>query len=255
MRKNLTAAEFACSLTANCMKTLLVLLIIASSLIGFVIAAAGQHLISLGWMLIASMGILSFADDGKPSTKTRTTGVLGIVGFFIYASRFGIPSAPHGDLIEYVRELAEAVHLEIFVFLAGLYLVVNTFSYSGFIGDLAWKVVKKAEGKLGHIIVAIMILTCALSGIFDGATITTIMGIITLTILLSSGMRTNDIVRILLLLVVATNIGGVWFVLGEPTNILAAEKVGTLSVLLRAIRLSFRPPCRDTSARSPLGAS
>ncbi|MFA6507088.1 MAG: SLC13 family permease [Treponemataceae bacterium] len=207
------------------MNSKLIVFITACALAVLGIAALGYHLLALGWVLIASMILLSLADDGKPSTKTFVTSILGATGFFVYVSKFGIPASPHGDIIENLREIAHAMHLEIFVFLAGLYLVVNTFSYSGFIGDLAWKIVKKAEGKLGTIIVAIMILTCLLSGIFDGATITTIMGIITLTILLSSGMRPEDIVKILLLLVVATNIGGVWFVLGEPTNILAAEKL------------------------------
>jgi len=74
-----------------------------------------------------------------------------------------------------------------------------------------------------------------LAGIFDGATITTIMGIITLTILLSSGMKSVHIVQILLLLVVATNIGGVWFVLGEPANILAAAKLGPSPIRSRSL--------------------
>jgi Na+/H+ antiporter NhaD/arsenite permease-like protein len=194
-------------------------------LVAVILGAMGQHVLALGWTLVAAMILLSLTDDGKPNTKTLVTTTLGIVAFFIYAARFGIPAAPHGDIVEYLEHIAESVHLEIFIFLAGLYLVVNTFSYSGFIGDLAWKIVKQTQGNLGRILFLIMILTCVLSGIFDGATITTIMGIITLTILLSSGMRSVDIVKILLLLVVATNIGGVWFVLGEPTNILAAAKL------------------------------
>jgi Na+/H+ antiporter NhaD/arsenite permease-like protein len=198
---------------------------IGCMLFAVVLGALGQHALALGWTLVASMILLSLADDGKPTTKTLLTTSLGIVAFFIFAARFGIPAAPHGDILYYLERIAESVHLEIFVFLSGLYLVVNTFSYSGFIGDIAWKIVKKNQGNLGRILFAVMILTCVLSGIFDGATITTIMGIITLTILLSSGMRSEDIIKILLLLVVATNIGGVWFVLGEPTNILAAEKL------------------------------
>lgn len=200
--------------------------VVAASAIGIALAAFGQHVLALGWLLAATMAILSFADDGRTSTKTAVTSSLGLVGVFVFASRYGIPAAPDGSVLGEFERLAEAVHLDIFVFLAGLYLVVNTFAYSGFIGDLAWKIVKRAEGRLGRIMVAIMLLTCVLSGIFDGATITTIMGIVTLTILLSSGMSARHIVEILLLLVVATNIGGVWFVLGEPTNILAAAKLG-----------------------------
>ncbi len=203
-----------------------VLSVAAASAIGLALAALGQHVLALGWLLCATMAILSFADDGRTSTKTAVSSSLGLVGVFVFASRYGIPAAEGGSVLGEFERLAEAVHLDIFVFLAGLYLVVNTFAYSGFIGDLAWKIVKRAEGRLGRIMVAIMLLTCALSGIFDGATITTIMGIVTLTILLSSGMSARHIVEILLLLVVATNIGGVWFVLGEPTNILAAAKLG-----------------------------
>ena len=203
-----------------------VLSVAAASAIGLALAALGQHVLALGWLLCATMAILSFADDGRTSTKTAVSSSLGLVGVFVFASRYGIPAAEGGSVLGEFERLAEAVHLDIFVFLAGLYLVVNTFAYSGFIGDLAWKIVKRAEGRLGRIMVAIMLLTCVLSGIFDGATITTIMGIVTLTILLSSGMSARHIVEILLLLVVATNIGGVWFVLGEPTNILAAAKLG-----------------------------
>lgn len=203
-----------------------ILPLVAAAVIGLGIAFFGQHVLALGWTLLATMVLLSLAEDGKARTKTTITLVLGLTGIFVFASRYGIPSAEGGSLIEEFRRLSHAIHLEIFVFLAGLYLVVNTFAYSGFIGDLAWKIVKQAEGRLGRIMVSIMVLTCLLSGIFDGATISTIMGVITLTILLSSGMRVGHIVQILLLLVVATNIGGVWFVLGEPTNILAATKLG-----------------------------
>lgn len=205
--------------------TLSIALLVCTA-VGLSIAAAGQHVFALGWILVVSMVLLSLVDDGKPSTKTRITGILGAVGFFIFASRFGIQPAEDGNLLVYLERFSTSLHFEIFVFLAGLYLVVNTFAYSGFIGDLAWKIVKKSQGNLGTIIVGVMIMTCLLSGIFDGATIATILGIITLTILLSSGMKGEDIVKILFLLVVATNIGGVWFVLGEPTNILAAEKLG-----------------------------
>ncbi len=200
--------------------------LVICSLIGILFAVFGHHVLALGWLLLSTMVLLSLADDGKPSTKNKITSLLGLVGVFIFVSRFGLQAGREGNILETFTALAHAVHLDIFVFLAGLYLVVNTFAYSGFIGDLAWKIVKRAEGKLGRIMVSIMLLTCLLSGIFDGATITTIMGIITLTILLSSGMKSVHIVQILLLLVVATNIGGVWFVLGEPTNILAAAKLG-----------------------------
>ncbi len=197
-----------------------------ATLVGLALAAFGHHVLALAWILLSMLALLSISDDGRPSTKTWVTASLGLVGFFIFVVRYGIQPAAQGDVLASIAGIARAIHLEIFIFLTGLYLVVNTFAYSGFIGDLAWRIVKHTGGSLGPIMISIMLLTCVLSGLFDGATITTIMGIITLTILLSSGMRTKHIVEILLLLVVATNIGGVWFVLGEPTNILAAEKLG-----------------------------
>ncbi|MDP3179978.1 MAG: SLC13 family permease, partial [Spirochaetaceae bacterium] len=222
--------------------------LVASSLAGVAISMLGQHVLALAWVLLSMMVLLSMADDGKPETKTRVTSALGLTGVLVFASRFGIPAATGGSTFSELEALAEATHLEIFVFLTGLYLVVNTFAYSGFIGDLAWKIVKRAEGKLGRIMVAIMLLTCVLSGIFDGATIATIMGIITLTILLSSGMRSEDIVKILLLLVVATNLGGVWFVLGEPTNILAAAKLGLSPFFFLAYASLFALPAAGLCA-------
>ncbi|HCM26579.1 MAG: hypothetical protein A2Z99_14195 [Treponema sp. GWB1_62_6] len=224
------------------MHSRVVLLIVSASLIGIAMASFGLHVLALAWLLVATMALLSIADDGKPSTKTWISGSLGAVGVFVFASRWGIQASAGGSILDEFIRLSHAVHLDIFVFLAGLYLVVNTFAYSGFIGDLAWKIVKRAEGKLGRIMVAIMLLTCLLSGIFDGATISTIMGIITLTILLSSGMQTKHIVQILLLLVVATNIGGVWFVLGEPTNILAAAKLGLSPFFFIQYALFFALP-------------
>lgn len=196
-----------------------------AAIIGLILAWFQQHVMSLGWYLLATISLLSLVEEGGPRAKTNLTSFFGACAAFVFVTRWGIPAAPDGNVAKSFINLAHAMHLEIFVFLGGLYLVVNTFAYSGFIGDLAWKIVRKAGGKLGTIMIAIMILTCVLSGIFDGATIATIMGVITLTILLSSGMAMVDIVKILLLLVVATNIGGVWFVLGEPTNILAAEKL------------------------------
>jgi Na+/H+ antiporter NhaD/arsenite permease-like protein len=207
------------------MRTTTILALVLSGLAALALAALGQTVIALGWILLATMALLSIADDGRPATKTLISSSLGLVGLFIFTARYGLAAAKGGSVLEAFRVVAHAIHLEIFVFLAGLYLVVNTFAYSGFIGDLAWRIVRRARGSLGPIMVAIMVLTCLLSGIFDGATVASIMGIITLTILLSSGMQTRHIVQILLLLVVATNIGGVWFVLGEPTNILAAEKL------------------------------
>jgi len=201
-------------------------LVFASVLIGLVLAELSWYTLALGWILMASIILLSQTEEEGPIAKILLTSSLGIVGLFIYVNGFGIPAnGPDHRIYESLKVLAHAIHLDIFVFLAGLYMVVNTFAYSGIIGDLAWRIVKATKGRLGKIMVAIMILTCLLSGIFDGATVTTIMGIITLTILLSSGMQVSHIVQILLLLVVATNIGGVWFVLGEPTNILAAAKL------------------------------
>lgn len=210
--------------------------------LGLALGAAGLHALALGWLLAGTLALLTVADDGKPSTKTWITGLLGATGLFVFAGRWGLAAAPGGDLVAEFAGVARAVHLDIFIFLLGLYLVVNTFAYSGFIGDLAWKIVKRAEGNLGRIMVAVMVMTCLLSGIFDGATITTIMGVITLTVLLSSGMQSRDIVRILLLLVVATNLGGVWFVLGEPTNILAAAKLGLSPFFFLRYALLFALP-------------
>lgn len=208
------------------MRPATILALVLSGLAALVLAALGQPLLALGWVLISTMALLSIADDGRPTTKTLISSLLGLVGMFIFTSTYGLAAAPGASILGAFRVVAHAIHLEIFVFLAGLYLVVNTFAYSGFIGDLAWRIVRRAKGNLGPIMVAIMVLTGLLSGVFDGATVASIMGIITLTILLSSGMKTVHIIQILLLLVVATNIGGVWFVLGEPTNILAAEKLG-----------------------------
>ena len=194
--------------------------------ISLAIAWAGFHNEALAWILLSTIGLLSIAEHGGPLVKIILTSVLGVVGFFIFVVKYGIPSTAHrGNIGEALETLSHAVHFDIFVFLAGLYLVVNTFAYSGIIGDAAWKIVRKTRGHLSTILVAIMILTCVLSGIFDGATIATIMGVVTLTILLSSGLPVKKIVIVLLLLVVATNLGGVWFVLGEPTNILAAKKL------------------------------
>lgn len=203
-----------------------IVLILVATLVAFLIAELGYHIYALGWLLLTMIILLTRIEHAGPWAKTVLTASLGLAGLFIFVSRFGIPAAPHnGDILTALRVLSHAIHLDIFVFLTGLYMVVNTFAYSGFIGDMAWKIVQKARGRLGTIMIAIMVLTSILSGIFDGATIATIMGVITLTILLSSGMKVDDIIRILLLLVVATNIGGVWFVLGEPTNILAAAKL------------------------------
>jgi len=224
-------------------KSLLITLSFIAIAAGFIVAQFGQPVLALGFLLMSAVGLLSIAEKHGYKTKTALTMSFGIVAFFIYASRFGIPGlAPQEQLFHAVEALSHSIHLEIFVFLAGLYLVVNSFSYSGLIGDIAWKIVKKTHGKLGPILVSIMILTCVLSGIFDGATIATIMGIITLTILLSSGMPIKDIVKILLLLVICTNLGGVWFVLGEPTNILAAEKLSLSPFFFLQYALPFSVP-------------
>jgi Na+/H+ antiporter NhaD/arsenite permease-like protein len=221
----------------------LAILTAAAAAVALVLAGVGQQVYALVWILFSCIALLSIADEGGHMAKTSLTAVLGAVGLFIYASKFGIAPAPEGEgILDYLGGLAHAIHFDIFVFLAGLYLVVNTFAYSGIIGDIAWNIVKRTKGKLGHILVAIMLLTCLLSGIFDGATITTIMGIVTLTILLSSGMKVKDIVKVMILLVVATNIGGVWFVLGEPTNILAAGKLDLSPFYFLAYALPFALP-------------
>jgi Na+/H+ antiporter NhaD/arsenite permease-like protein len=190
-----------------------------------ILAELGYHDAALLWILVSSIALLSMAEHRGPAIKIALTTVLGVAGLFVFVAKYGLPPSEDGGILQALGAVSHAIHLEIFLFLAGLYLVVNTFAYAGIIGDMAWKIVSKTRGRLRTILVAIMILTALLSGIFDGATIITIMGVVTLTILLSSGLPAKKIVIILLLLVVATNLGGVWFVLGEPTNILAAKKL------------------------------
>lgn len=222
------------------------LIVLAASI--FLLSALGlaefsYHIQALELLLFGVIVMLSQVEHGGPIAKIKLTATFGIVSFFIYINGFGISADPvHHDILSSLTHLAHAIHLEIFIFLAGLYMVVNTFAYSGIIGDSAWKIVKKARGKLGPIMVSIMVLTSILSGLFDGATIASIMGVVTLTILLASAMQVKHIVQILLLLAVATNIGGVWFVLGEPTNILAAEKLGLSPFFFLKYALPFAVP-------------
>lgn len=200
-------------------------LILTAVILSLIIAQAGYSLMALGIILLFSIGLLSLSEEGGAKAKIVVTFTLGFTALFIFACYHGIPAPESGTVLEGFHVISHTVHLNIFIFLFGLYLFVNCISYSGIIGDLSWRVVKVSKGKLPKILVVIMILTSVLSGVFDGATVASIMGVITLTILLSSGMSTKEITKIMLLLVVCTNVGGVWFVLGEPTNILAAEKM------------------------------
>ncbi len=204
----------------------LIFLVISAIFISIGIAEPGFYLSSLVAILLFSIILLSISEESGAKAKTIVTFTLGFTGLFIFIVHHGIPAGPAPAVLNGFRVIAESIHFNIFIFLFGLYLFVNGISYSGVIGELSWKIVKLSGGKLTIILVSIMILTSLLSGIFDGATVASIMGVITLTILLSSGMKSKDIVMIMLLLVVCTNVGGVWFVLGEPTNILAAEKMG-----------------------------
>jgi len=131
------------------------------------------------------------------------------------------PAAPHVLLYH----AADKIHLGLFVFLMGLFLYVNTINYSGIINDLSWRIAKVAKGKLNKMMIMIILLTSVCSGVFDGATVASIMGMVTMTILLNGEMDKKRIFSFMLLIVIGTNIGGVWFVLGEPTNILAARNL------------------------------
>jgi Na+/H+ antiporter NhaD/arsenite permease-like protein len=205
-------------------KVIIPVLIVAA--VGFLTAQFVDTLLALALLLAATVALLSIVESGGARLKMIVTFSLGLVAFFIFVSRHGLAAAPgFSDVLEF-RLLAETIHLNIFMFLFGLYVFVNCLSYTGIVGDMAWKVVKLSGGRLTLILIAIVLLTSFLAGIFDGATVASIMGIITLTILLSGGMSSKDIVSVMLLLVVCTNVGGVWFVLGEPTNVLAADKMG-----------------------------
>ena len=236
-------------MSTNVSNNRIFLLIAGAVIIALALAQFGLEVYALLWILLSTILLLSQVEHAGSTAKIGLTASLGVVGMFIFISKWGIPGLKEGeDMFHALEVLAHTIHLDIFVFLAGLYMVVNTFAYSGLIGDMAWKIVKRAQGKLGIIMVAIMVLTCILSGIFDGATIASIMGVVTLTILLSSGMQVKHILKILLLLVVATNIGGVWFVLGEPTNILAAAKLGLSPFYFLAYAAPFAIPAMFLTA-------
>lgn len=181
---------------------------------------------ALVFLLLAIIAGISLSEPFGAGFKLKLTAFLGSLALFLFAAQFGIPASPNNDLLKAFDKVIHFVHLEIFVFLFGLYLVVNAFSYSGLLSDLTWRIVRLTQGRLSVILPTLMVLTSLLSGLFDGATVASIMGLITLTILLAVRFPTAQAFKVLLLLVIATNIGGVWFVLGEPTNILAAEKLG-----------------------------
>jgi len=213
--------------------------VLAVAAAGFLIAQFVDTLLALALILAAAVALLSIAEGGGARLKMIVTFSLGLAAFFIFVSRHGLAAAPGFSDISEFQLLAETIHLNIFIFLFGLYVFVNCLSYTGIVGDIAWKVVKLSGGRLTIILVAIVLLTSFLAGIFDGATVASIMGIITLTILLSGGMSSKDIVSVMLLLVICTNVGGVWFVLGEPTNVLAAEKMGINPLFFLRYALPF----------------
>ncbi len=129
-------------------------------------------------------------------SKLYVTFPAFILALILYLSDAPIgPAEPHILLLH----VADKIHLGLFVFLLGLFLFVNSINYSGIINDLSWRIAKITRGKLNKMMILIILLTSVCSGIFDGATVASIMGMVTMTILLNGEMDKKRIFNFMLL--------------------------------------------------------
>lgn len=114
------------------------------------------------------------------------------------------------------EEAVAAVDFNVIFLLVGMMVSVHILSRTGFFEWIAISLAKKAQGNPLHIMAFLLLVTAVLSAFLDN--VTTIILVVPITILICQILEINP-TRIVIMVALASNIGGTSTLIGDPPNI------------------------------------
>ena len=138
------------------------------------------------------------------------------------AALLGASAVILAGFIPYHDALA-AIDLNVILLLIGMMLVMSMLSETGVFEWLAVRIAKSARGNGVVIFLEFMIVTAVLSAFLDN--VTTVILLAPITILIAEILEIPP-VPILILIAIASNIGGTSTLIGDPPNILIGSQAG-----------------------------
>src|SRR4051794_33204717 len=155
------------------------------------------------------------------------------------------------------EQAIEAVDFNTIGLLVGMMIMVRVTETTGVYGWLAIRAAQWSRGEPLLVVVALAVTTAVLSAFLDN--VTTILLIVPITFLLADTLDVNP-VPLIIIEIVASNIGGTATLIGDPPNILIAGHTGlsfgafitnlapiaivTMVVVVTGLYLAFRPRLR-----------
>ncbi|MDS1029366.1 ArsB/NhaD family transporter [Bacillota bacterium LX-D] len=136
------------------------------------------------------------------------------------------------------KEAKEYIDLNTIGLLIGMMIIVGVAKKTGIFEYLAVQAVRWAKGRPVKILLALSVITAAISALMDN--VTTVLLIVPVTISITQSLRLNPF-PFLISEVLASNIGGTATLIGDPPNIMIGSAVPHLSYLDFAVNLG--PVC------------
>ena len=115
----------------------------------------------------------------------------------------------------------EAVDFNVIFLLVGMMTAVSILSKTGFFEWAATSIAKKSKGEPVYIMISLIFITAFFSAVLDN--VTTVILLVPVTILISQILEISPI-PLVIMEVIASNIGGTSTLIGDPPNIIIGSK-------------------------------
>ncbi len=117
----------------------------------------------------------------------------------------------------------EAIDFNVIFLLVGMMTAVSILSKTGFFEWAATSIAKKSKGEPVLIMISLLFITAVFSAVLDN--VTTVILLVPVTILISQILEISP-VPIVIMEVIASNVGGTSTLIGDPPNIIIGSKAG-----------------------------
>ena len=115
----------------------------------------------------------------------------------------------------------EAVDFNVIFLLVGMMTAVSILSKTGFFEWAATSIAKKSKGEPVYIMISLIFITAFFSAVLDN--VTTVILLVPVTILISQILEISPI-PLVIMEVIASNVGGTSTLIGDPPNIIIGSK-------------------------------
>ncbi len=152
----------------------------------------------------------------------KTTAALLGAALVLGVSFVGGALNPNLFIFDFEQAL-EYVDFDVIFLVMGMMIVIAVFEETGIFQWMAYQAYRLSRGKIGLLVVILMLITSVASALLDNVTTMLLMAPITIQIALTLGISP---LALLLPEVLASNVGGISTLIGTPTNILIGSYAG-----------------------------